>query len=295
VVGGGPAGLSAAVYMGRFRWRTLVLDDETGRWTYGQRNDNYLGFVRGVSARRLHTLGQAQARRFGVTFRQGCVERVEATAAGFRLSGKGGPWQARTVIWATGVADRWPSFPSARRLVGRHLFWCIVCDGWRARERRVLVLGDDDKAARTTLQFLTYTRRLTLLVDPERGRLSSRARAKLAADGIPVLRGRVRRARLDQNGLEGVTLADGRTLDVDLIFSLYGSVPRTKELKGLDVGLASNGHVRADAKGFTSLPRFFAAGDVTNRHAHQVVSAVHEGAEAAMAANHVLYPPSQRL
>jgi thioredoxin reductase (NADPH) len=281
--------------MGRFKRTTLVLDDETGRWTYGQRNDNYLGFTRGVSARRLHALGRAQAERFGVVFRTGCVEGVRAAGSGFRLTGKGGPWNARTVIWAAGVRDRWPRFAGARRLVGRQLFWCIVCDGWRTRGRRVVVLGDDDKAARTTLQFLTYTRKLTLLVDPERRKLSRRARVKLEADRVAIVEGRVKRARLGSDGLEAVRLADGRVLEADLLFSLYGSVPRTRELKSLGVDLASNGHVRTDAKGFTSLPRFFAAGDVTNRHAHQVVAAAHEGAEAAMAANHVLYPPSQRL
>lgn len=295
IVGAGPAGLSAAVYMGRFRRRTLVLDDETGRWTYGQRNDNYLGFVHGVSARRLNVLGRAQAERFGVRFRRARVDGITRSRQIFRLRGKGGSWEARTVILASGVVDRWPDFPGARRLVGRRLFWCIVCDGWRARERPVLVLGNDDKAARTTLQFLTYTRRLTLLVDPAHRRLSSRARRKLAADGIAVVEGRVKSARLRDDGLAPVRLEDGRTLDADLIFSLYGSLPRTDVLKGLEVALAPNGHVWTDAKGFTTLPGFFAAGDVTNRHAHQVVAAVHEGAAAAMAANHVLYPSHQRL
>jgi thioredoxin reductase (NADPH) len=281
--------------MGRFRRRTLVLDDETGRWAYGQRNDNYLGFVHGVSARRLHALGQAQAERFGVQFRRATVERIAALGEGYRLEGGGTRWDAQTVIWAAGVRDRWPDFPGVRRLVGRHLFWCIVCDGWRTLDRAVLVLGDDDKAARTTLQFLTYTRRLTLLVDPARRALSARARAKLAADGIVVVEGRVRRVAAAEERIAGVRLADGRTLQVDVLFSLYGSRPRTELLRGLDVALARNGHVRADEKGRTSRPRLFAAGDVTNHHAHQVAAAVHEGAAAALAANHVLYPPFQRL
>jgi thioredoxin reductase (NADPH) len=95
--------------------------------------------------------------------------------------------------------------------------------------------------------------------------------------------------------IEQVRLEGGRTLDGDLIFSLYGSVPRTELLRRLPVTLASNGHVRIDDKNRTSLARFFAAGDVTNKHSHQVVSAVHEGAMAAQAANFVLYPPYQKL
>jgi thioredoxin reductase (NADPH) len=295
IVGAGPAGLSAAVYMGRFRRRSLVLDCGDGRWSYGQVNDNYLGFPSGVSAVRLHDLGRAQAERFGVDFRDSEVTAIRGDSDGFRLTTTKGRCRARTVIWAAGVRDRWPEFQGARRLVGRHLFWCLVCDGWRARERRLLVLGDTDRAVRTTLQFLTYTPRVTLLADPGKGRLSARARAKLAQSGIALLEGRVRRVTATKERVERVLLEDGGALEADIVFSLYGSTPRTERLRALPLALARNGHVRIDDKNHTSLPRFFAAGDVTNKHSHQVVSAAHEGAMAAQAANELLYPAVQRL
>src|SRR6188508_1779275 len=146
IVGAGPAGLSAAVYMGRFRRRTLVLDSGDGRWSYGQVNENYLGFPRGVSARRLHALGRAQAERFGVVIRDAAVTAVAPRGAGYHVRYHGGQAEARTLIWAAGVRDLWPSFPGVRRLVGKHLFWCIVCDGWRTLGKRVVVLGNTDKA-----------------------------------------------------------------------------------------------------------------------------------------------------
>ena len=295
IVGSGPAGLSAAVYMGRFRRRTLVLDCGDGRWSYGQHNDNYLGFPSGVSAVRLRELGRAQAARFGVSFEDAEVTAVRDDRDGFRLSTRKGPVRGRTLIWAAGVHDLWPDFDRARRLVGHHLFWCIVCDGWRARDQRVVVLGDTDKAARTTLQFLTYTRKVTLVTDRARGRLSSRARAKLQEGGVIVLEGHVGRVAASRKGLERVVLDDGRTIEADILFSLFGSTPRTALLRQLGVGLAPNGHVRIDDKNHTTHPRLFAAGDVTDKHSHQVISAAHEGAMAAQAANQVLYPPFQRL
>jgi thioredoxin reductase (NADPH) len=278
--------------MGRFRRRTLVVDDGRGRWSYGQRTDNYLGFPRGLSARRLQSLGQAQAARFGVRFRAGTVRGLARSGRGFRLRLARGSVAARTVIWAAGVQDRWPSFPGARRLVGKRLFWCIVCDGWRTRDRRVLLVGRDDAAGRVALQFLTYTRDVALVLDG--GRVSGRCRRKLDAQGLAVCPGRIERVRVRDDGLQ-VALADGRVLEVDYIFSLLGHTPRTEPLRALGVSLGPRGHVRADDKGRTSLPGVFAAGDVTDAHAHQVVSAVFEGAEAALAANHALYPPSRKV
>lgn len=293
IVGAGPAGLSAAVYMGRFRRSTLVLDCGDGRWSYGQVTDNYLGFPGGVRARRLHVLGRTQAERFGVKFRDALVTKVEARATGYRVHHRGGHAVARTVIWASGVRDLWPDFPGVRRLVGRRLFWCIVCDGWRTRDRSVVLLGNTEKAVSTALQFLTYTRDVTFIAD--RPRFGARCRRKLDEAGIPVLHGRVRRVVVGDERIQRVVLDDRSELRPDYIFSLYGSEPRTELLRGLPVALTHSGYVRIDDKNRTNLPTFFAAGDVSDKHGHQVAAAVHEGAAAAMAANHVLYPPAQRL
>jgi thioredoxin reductase (NADPH) len=295
IVGAGPAGLSAAVYMGRFKRRTLVLDCGDGRWSYGQINHNYLGFPAGVTGVRLHDLGRKQAERFGVVFQDTEVTKVQKDDRGFRLTAGRAAHRARTLIWAAGVRDRWPDFARAQRLVGRHLFWCIVCDGWRTRDQRLLVLGNTDHSVGTTLQFLTYTRKITYVCDRTQGRPSSRARAKLARAGITYIEGRVQRVVVQKDCIRRVVLDDKRTLEADIVFSLYGSTPRTELLRALPVALERNGHIRIDDKNRTSLPGFFAAGDCDSKHSHQVVTAAHEGAMAALAANHVLYPPAQRL
>jgi thioredoxin reductase (NADPH) len=289
VVGAGPAGLSAAIYMGRFRRRTLVISDGDGRWSYGQRNENYLGFPEGVSARQLHELGVAQAERFDVAFCAACVTAVTHDGKGYRLETSMGPWAARTLIWATGVRDHWPAFSGARRLVGTYLFWCIVCDGWRTRDKDVLIFGNADSVGSTILQFLTYTRRLTVLVDPEKDELSLDMQARLEAEGVAVRRGSVKRVHHAGGMLREVVLADDTVLEPDYLFSLLGSTPKTALLKDLPVALDGRGHVVIDDKNRTGLATFFAAGDVSNKHSHQVVSAAHEGAMSAQAANHVLY------
>jgi thioredoxin reductase (NADPH) len=295
IVGGGPAGLSAAIYMGRFRRRTLVVDAGDGRWSYGQVNQNYLGFPAGVGALRLHRLGRQQAERFGVSFLAARVTSIRAVGEGYAVFAGGRRLRARTVVWATGVQDHWPDFPGARRLVGRRLYWCVVCDGWRTWRRPVLLIGNDDAAARTTLQFLTYTRELTLLVDPARVRLSAPSRTKLADRGVAVVRGRVKSVRAPEGDCLDVRLEDGRRLRPSYLFSLLGHTARTAEVRGLGLGLTRKGHVRIDDKCRTRRRGFFAAGDVTSRHTHQVVSAAHEGAMAAQEANQVLYPAAQKI
>lgn len=292
VVGGGPAGLSSAIYMGRFRRSTLVIDDVQGRWTYGQRTENYLGFPRGVGSRELVELGRKQARRFGVAFETSHVARVERDAGGFRVETADGLRRARTVIWAAGVRDLWPELPGARALVGRRLFWCIVCDGWRARGKRVLIVGGSLRDARTALQFLTYTPRVTFLVEPGR-QLLARARRRLQAASIQIRTGVLERLRVRDDHLDGTIAGD--LLRTDYVFSLLGCVPRTEPLGDLNLEYSKLGHVCSDAHGATRVPGFFAAGDVNDQHSHQVSAAVHEGAAAAQAANFRLYPPRQRL
>jgi thioredoxin reductase (NADPH) len=294
IVGGGPAGLSAAVYMGRFLRRTLVVDDGLGRWSYGQKNDNYLGFPRGVDARRLRALGWAQAERFGVCFLEATVSRVARAGRCFSVFAPGERLNGRTVIWAAGVQDHWPDFRGARRLVGQRLFWCIVCDGWRTLDKKVLLIGRNQSAARTALQFLTYTPRLTFVVEPGPATIRTDARRKLSAQGIRLSPARIREAQAVADGVQ-VRYDDGRPERFDYVFSLLGSQPRTEALDGLGLRRTRMGHVGTDDKNRTSLPGFFAAGDVTDKHSHQVVSAAHEGAQAAQAANFVLYPPRQRL
>ncbi|MFB9990984.1 NAD(P)/FAD-dependent oxidoreductase [Deinococcus oregonensis] len=297
IVGGGPAGLSAAVYMGRFRRTTLLIDSGEGRWVYGQHNENYLGFPKGISARRLRALGVAQAERFGVVPHQGRVEQIDLLSGqeGFTLATTSGKVVARTVIWAAGVRDRWPTFQGARRLIGKQLFWCIVCDGWRTLDREILLLGNSDAAAEDALQFLTYTSRVTLLVEPGKDELSLRARRKLQVGGIRVLAGTVRRVQLKGQEIEKVFLISGEALSADLIFSLYGAEPNTELLRHLPIRLTQRGMIHIDPKHHTTLAHFYAAGDVTDHHSQQVAAAVYSGAQAAQAANYALYPPRQQL
>ena len=292
VVGGGPAGLSAAVNLGRFLRSVVVLDAGGGRSATEQVNENYLGFPDGIKASDLRDLGKRQAERFGARFVRGTVSNAEVADHGcFVLDGDCGEWRARSVILCTGVTDIWPAFRGARSLVGKSLFWCITCDGFRTQGKRIILVGADNSAVSTALQFLTYTDRVTFVYEGGTmggGGISGERLDLLRREGIAVLEGRISTVEADDGALHSFTLGDQR-VEVDLMFSLLGKSPNAGLAAQLGVLLDDAGYVRITSNQRTNVPHVYAAGDLTGPYAHQVSAAVHEGATAASAANWDLY------
>jgi len=295
IIGAGPAGLSAAVYLGRFLRDTVVIDSDSGRSTYPQRNENYLGFPRGVKVQQLRALGRRQAERFKVRFVQGAVNSATREHDCFTLRGDCGEWRARTLILANGVTDIWPSFPGVERYIGRSLFWCITCDGFRTRGKRVLLIGADDEAAVTAVQFLRFTQQLTFVQTGAAvgASIAPEQLETMRAHGITVLEGAIERVNGARGQVRSV-VAGGETIEADLIFSLLGSVPNTQLAAQLGVLLDKSGYIQIDSEQRTNVARLYAAGDISGPYAHQVSSAVHEGAMAAQTANYELYEDFQR-
>jgi thioredoxin reductase (NADPH) len=297
IIGGGPAGLSAAVYLGRFRRSVLVLDSGAGRSSFWQINENYLGFPNGVTTRELRDLGRAQAERFGTQFKDGTVERIEQRDdRTFVLHTTAGDFEGRTILFATGVRDVWPDIAGIEAWIGRQVFWCITCDGHRTVGKTVVCIGNDDAAATTALQFLTFTPDVTLVADADKARFSDKKRQQLASHDIRLVFSRPESLELSPDGgaIRAVCLADGTRLPVEMLFSLLGVRPNTQMAREMGVALNDEGYILIDEEGYTSIPGVFAAGDLTGLYTQQVASAVHAGAEAAQTMNYYLYAPFQR-
>ena len=294
VIGAGPAGLSAAIYMGRFLRRVLVIDDNEGRSTHHQTNDNYLGFPNGVKITELRLLGRQQAARFGAEYEVACVEKLERHGKHFTATTSNGQFEGKTVILCTGVADRWPDIPCVEEYIGRTLFWCITCDGFRTVDKNVVLFGGDDEAALTACQFLRYTKTVTFIAGPGKLACSAEHRQTMLDHKIEVVEGKVAAVEGTPEKIEAVVLEDGRRFPADVMFSLLGCDPNVQ--LGIDLGLAlaPDGYILIDEEGYTSVPGVFAAGDLTNRHTHQVAAAVCEGAEAGQTANYYLYDRYQQ-
>jgi thioredoxin reductase (NADPH) len=298
VVGGGPAGLSAAIYVARYNRSVIVADHADGRSTTPEINENYLGFPDGVASRALREHGRRQASRFGAQFAQCKVEEIAREDGIFTATAGVVALRGRTLILATGVRDYLPEFDNAdpREYFGRSLFWCITCDGYKVRGARVAVVGATDSAATTALQFLNFTDRLCMITNrrPGEAEISDAKRGQLDAAGIALYESSVACIEGDAGMMRTVTLDDGRIIELDFMFNQQGSRPNSLLARSLGVACDEAGYVMTDNEQRTNVERVYAAGDLTKPFAHQIVTAAHEGATAGQAANYDLYRPEQR-
>jgi thioredoxin reductase (NADPH) len=325
VIGGGFAGLSAAVNLGRMRRSVAVIDDREGRSLWGQFNHNYLGFPDGASAAELHRRGRQQAANYGADFFRGRVVDARILEAGRHFSlnlvpqlnstsglasniaqldaqgqlfgerypaAEGLNLQARKLILATGVRDFFPIFPGFAECVGRSLFWCIQCDGYEAIDHTLAVVGDDEEAAETALDLLEFTSHISLVAGSSDGfRLSDGRLVDLRENNILSYPCAVREYQHTNGQIQKLILADAAQtrLSVEMIFAYRQPQPRNEVAKMLGVALNSVGHIVIDTEQHTNVPGVYAAGDVTSPHDHQVSAAAHEGNQAACGVNYDLY------
>ncbi len=327
IVGGGAAGLSAAVNLARLR-RSVLLVDERDRFLWRHRANNYLGFPDGIAASDIRRLGWRHAAKYGARLLIGHVASGERAGDVFRLAIErlpaGGAWSsrpdvprdaemarmfeevpeggpiavtARTVILATGVLGHFPDFPGRDACVGVSLFWCIHCDGYESIDKAVAVVGDDEEAVETALDMLEFTDRVTLVAGPP-GHFSvpeSRLR-DLAAEGVAAYASAVAEYRSSDGQMRELVLDDGTgtTIPVEQVYTVCRSLATNQLARQLGVALDHNGQIVVDTAQQTNVPGVYAAGDVTSLHNHQLSAAVHEGNEAAASANYHLYRPVQK-
>ena len=292
VVGAGPAGLSAAIYLARYDRSCVVFDAGHGRSTHHQMNHNYLGFPGGVPAVKLRELGKAQLAEYPqVDFEHHKVVDCRREGDEFVAEGQFGSYTARVVIICTGVLDHYPHFHGWEQYVGHSMFWCITCDGYSSKGKNILVIGHTNGAAGEAVQLSRFSNQLTLLTNSHVNEIDDKYLARLDKFGIPVIHDKIERAVGEDGQFEAVLTSGGHRIPLDAMFSTQGATPEVQLAVDLGVSLYENGYIDTDIEQKTNVPGVYAAGDVTRIHSHQVTTAVHEGATAASAANYYMYPP----
>jgi thioredoxin reductase (NADPH) len=296
VIGGGPAGLTAAIYLARARRTVAVFDCErTARSDWGQINHNVPGFPDGISILELSDRGRKQAERFGARFFDTEVVTLQCAGDGFDVTSSDCAFRGSAVVIATGVTDSWARFPGHEEYIGRSMHWCIVCDGYEMEGQRVVVVGNDGHAAELAIQMLRYkTEEVTVVTNSGALGISPCMTGALHRHGIRLVVGRIAGARARAKGeFEALLLEGGEEIPLDHLFCGQGAEPNTALARSLGVELNEQGYIRVDTEAHTSVNGVFAAGDVTRLFAHQVVTATHEGSAAATALDNYLFKQDQ--
>jgi thioredoxin reductase len=284
IVGAGPAGLSAALMLGRCRRSVLVCDTGRPRNAAAEAIHGYLTRD-GVSPLEFRALGRRELQRYDtVEFREIEVVNAECRESRFVVTLAGGEEVAsRKLLLATGVVDKLPEIDGIAELYGKSIFHCPYCDAWEVRDQPIAIYGRGERAAGLSLELLPWSRDVVLFTDGAAD-LDRKDRARLDRHGIAIREDRI--ARLEGSGgtLERVVLEGGEAVPRRALFFTLDQEQRSPLAIRLGCECNDKGTVLTGKYETTHLKGLFVAGDAS-RKVQWVVVAAAEGAEAAFAIN----------
>ena len=282
VIGGGPAGLTAAIYLARFRRRFVLLDAGASRASWIPMSHNLPGYPDGLAGGELLARMRAQAERYGAKFRNVAVDRLERDAdGGFVAQTSDGPVCGRRVLLATGVVDREPDLPDLRDAIQRGFVGhCPICDAYEATGQSIAIIGYGKCSVREAMLLRRYTSDLTLLTMGRPFEISEADRRAMQEAGVRVLDGPVERLSVDGQRIASWHMESGESHVFETIYSALGHEVRTGPVRDLHPEADDDGALVTDAHQRTSLPGLYAAGDVV-RGLDQIAVAMGQAAIAA--------------
>lgn len=283
VVGGGAAGLSAALVLGRARRRVAVVDAGHPRNAPATHMQGFLSRD-GLPPSELLAIGREEVRAYGVELVSGSVEAVEVVEPGFVVVLRGARrLTARRLLVATGAGDELPDLPGVRERWGRDLLHCPYCHGWEVRDEPLGVLGTHPLAVQHALLVRQWSDDVVFFAHGQE--VAVEDEAALAARGVRIERPTVARLVVEDDRLTGVELEDGRLVARSAVFVRPGVRPHPDGLLvGLGCELDADGFAVVDGTGRTSVPGVWGAGNAVDPRA-QVITAAGQGSAAAIAVN----------
>jgi thioredoxin reductase (NADPH) len=277
IIGGGPAGLTAATYLGRFRRKVVVVDAGHSRAMSIPESHNHPGFADGISGPDLLALMRQQAKQYGADIVRGTVTTLERRDGGFDIAMDGRRISAAIVLMATGLADKAPAMPGLDDAVAEtSVRYCPVCDGYEATDRNIAVYGAIKDAEPKALFMRTYSRKVTVLpqypVDGDAG-------ARLKQAGIVLAPSPPANLRPVHAGI-AVELQSGERLTFDVVYPALGCKVHSDLAVALGAHHTGVGCLKVDDKQRTTVDGIWAAGDVVSDLHQLSVAAGHAGIAA---------------
>jgi thioredoxin reductase (NADPH) len=287
VVGGGPAGLTAALYTTRLGHDTILVDRGGGRAAMMQDTHNVIGVTEDTSGGEYLRTGLQQVQEYGADHARDLVQTAERTDDGrFHLTGNEVDLLAEQVVLATGFNDGRPDPPAPRTARGLH--YCLHCDAYMFVDAPVYVMGTGSSAAHVAMIMLNFTDEVDLLLNGDDPEWDAETDAQVRAHPIDIVAEEVTGVENDEDGwLEAMEFADGTRREYRGGFAMYGSEYNTDLFEQLGCELNDDGTVAVDDHGRTSVDGVYAVGDVVPGH-NQVPVAMGMGAKAGIAVHYDL-------
>lgn len=298
IVGGGPAGLSAGVWLARYLHPVVLIDSGDPRNWETRSVNGFLGLPH-IRPPELRALGRDECRRYGVTLVDAIVDRVrqlDDDRIVVELE-NGARYEARRLLLAIGLRDRWPDIPGLEHVFGANAHVCPDCDGFECRGKKTVVVGTGRKAVGLALNLTTWTHDVTVCTNGEApGFDRAEYCQKLDALNIPVLTDRITRLATGVASREiySLELDGGMCLDADKLFFTFGQ--KAADDLGAQLGCVrdEDGQIIIDGRYHTSVRNVFAAGDIVPGP-QLAITAASDGAMAALAIHKSLVPEERRL
>lgn len=282
IIGAGPAGLCAGLYLARYRINALIIDAEKGRSMLPGVYRNILGFPMPVGRREYRKLGAEQAVEYGAHKVCEEVKEIKNTEDGsFELICENTAYFSKYIIFCTGVLDNWPQIPGSEKYAGIFIHSCPICAGFETVNKTVIGIGYDDRITEFAMCMLNYTDKIILMTNGMPVNIQQRHLDKIKKAGIPLYTDKIAGLSEKRGWLEKVLLDSGQELEADYIFSTLGVIVNSGLAETIGVQVNKCGYIVVDKEQKTSLDRVYAAGDVTNFGHKQIITALYEGFTAA--------------
>ncbi len=286
IIGGGIAGLQAAIQLGRYQHKVMVIDSGYGRSTLCRSYHNLLGWPDGVSGDELRKLGRQQAEKLGVQFLNDEVVELIRNQDDFTVKLRNDPdsaYTSRTLLLATGVLDRFPPLANLEPCLGLTIYVCPDCDGYEIKDKRTIVMGSGEAGVHMALALTYWTNHL-MYINHEQREISQQSKDILKQQNIDYLAEPIEKVLVEQEGVfRGVQLKNGQEITAERGFiSFGGNEVKTNLAHRLGVERMENSHILTDPRTKeTNVPNVWAAGDI-GVHSEQVTIAMGEGSQAAI-------------
>lgn len=294
IIGSGIAGLTAAIYTSRAKLKSVVVagKEEGGQLMLTTTVENYPGFPEGIQGPELISKMKEQAKKFGATFVDGDVEKVEKKEEGFVTKTSEGEMESRSIIVATGASARFLGLDSEKKYVGRGVHTCATCDAYFYAGKEVVVVGGGDSAMEESLFITKHASKVIIVHRRDKFRASKIMQDRVLKNKkISILWDSTVEEVLGKEKVNALKIKNLKTgevseMKIDGMFLSIGHIPNTKFLGDL-VEVDSNGFIKAeDSK--TNVNGLFACGDVQDPKYKQAVTAAGSGCQAAMEAERFL-------